>query len=75
MDLTDAVTNSDSALPGYNESLDAVNALANEIPALRDAFSDIKDSAAVTDFSSTIDVIDFVELVRYFYVSPLTFNL
>lgn len=62
--LTAAVNNSNMSSDGYAAAVAAVTRLGTELPSVRSAFQDIQSNASVEDFSSTVDVIDAVELAR-----------
>ena len=65
MNLSQAIMSADNSLVGYNQSVEAVTMLQGEIPTLRTAFMDIQENANIEDFSSTLDSIDSLELIRW----------
>lgn len=66
--LSRAVNDSGTMPPvppaGFAQAQMAVNNLSSQLPGLETAFTEIQMNSNVQNFSSTLDAIDFVELVR-----------
>lgn len=72
-----AVNGSDNSNPGYDEAVTAVGTIVSQLPDLEEAFMQINTTIGdVGDFTSALNTVDFVELIRcVFYGSKVIWLL